>query len=73
MTMRVHVAMLANMHYWLLLMLLDASYRDQDRAPRYKAIDGMTECLWHLGLELAARWDVGLPFDQLGRKLWGGP
>ena len=37
-----HIATLANMHYWLLLMLLDASYRDQDRAPRYKAVDGMT-------------------------------
>jgi hypothetical protein len=62
------VAKLGNMHYWILLMLLDASYRAQDREPRYKAIDGMTQCLWHLGLSLARRWGVGPPFDQLGRN-----
>jgi hypothetical protein len=62
------VAKLANLHYWILLMLLDVSYRGQDRGPRYKAIDGMTQCLWHLGLWLARRWGVGLPFDQLGRS-----
>ena len=62
------VAMLANLHYWILLMLLDASYRSQDRGPRYQAIEGMTQCLWHLGLWLARRWGVGLPFDQLGRN-----
>jgi hypothetical protein len=62
------VANLANLHYWILLMLLDASYRGQDRGPRYKAIDGMTQCLWHLGRWLARRWGVGLPFDQLGRN-----
>jgi hypothetical protein len=62
------VAKLANLHYWILLMLLDASYRAQDRGPRYKAIEGMTQCLWHLGLWLACRWGVGLPFDQLGRN-----
>jgi hypothetical protein len=62
------VAKLANLHYWIVLMLLDASYRAQDRGPRYKAIDGMTQCLWHLGLWLAQRWGVGLPFDQLGRN-----
>lgn len=62
------VAKLANLHYWILLMLLDVSYRAQDRGPRYKAIDSMTQCLWHLGLWLARRWGVGLPFDQLGRN-----
>jgi hypothetical protein len=62
------VAKLANLHYWILLMLLDASYRAQDRGPRYKAIEGMTQCLWHLGLWLACEWGVGLPFDQLGRN-----
>jgi Ferritin-like len=62
------VAKLANLHYWILLMLLDVSYRGQDRGPRYKAIDSMTQCLWHLGLWLARRWGVGLPFDQLGRN-----
>jgi hypothetical protein len=62
------VALLANMHYWILLMLLDAGYRSQDRFIRYKAIDGMTQCLWHLGMYLAHQWGVGLPFDQLGRN-----
>jgi hypothetical protein len=62
------VAKLANLHYWILLMLLDASYRAQDRGPRYKAIEGMTQCLWHLGLWLAREWGLGLPFDQLGRN-----
>jgi hypothetical protein len=62
------VAKLSNLHYWILLMLLDASYRAQDRGFRYKAIDGMTQCLWHLGLALARQWGVGMPFDQLGRN-----
>jgi hypothetical protein len=62
------VAWFANLHYWILLMSLDAGYREQDRAPRYKAVDCMTQCLWHLGLTLAERWRVGMPFDQLGRN-----
>jgi hypothetical protein len=62
------VAWLANLHYWILLMLLDASYHDRDRGPRYQAIEGMTQCLWHLGLTLAERWGTGLPFDRLGRN-----
>jgi hypothetical protein len=62
------VALLANMHYWILLILLDAGYRSQDRFIRYKAIDGMTQCLWHLGMHLARRWKVGLPFDRVGRN-----
>jgi hypothetical protein len=62
------VAWLANLHYWILLMLLDASYRDRDRGPRYRAIEGMTQCLWHLGLMPAERWGTGLPFDRLGRN-----
>jgi Ferritin-like len=58
------LAWLADLHYWLLLMLLDASYRKRQLSLRYKSIDGMTQCLWHLGLELAGHWGFGVPFDQ---------
>ena len=59
------IAWLANLHYWIVLMLLDVTYRGLDRRMRYKAIDSMTQALWWLGLDLAAR-NAGMPFDPLG-------
>ena len=69
------VAWLSNLHYWMLLGLLDLAYRAQGPIAvynaaslpfQYKAIDTMTMALWSLGRWLADRFRVGMPFDQLG-------
>jgi hypothetical protein len=59
------LAWLSNLHYWIILSLLDSAYRDVGLSLRYVAIDQMTMGLWHLGLTLA-RMKYGLPFDPMG-------
>lgn len=69
------VAWLSNLHYWIILSLLDLAYRARGVNPvysaanlgfQYKAIDNMTMSLWSLGRFLADRFTVGVPFDALG-------
>ncbi len=69
------VAWLSNLHYWIILALLDLAYRARDLnvvynaahlSYQYKAIDNMTMSLWSLGRFLADRFTVGVPFDALG-------
>ena len=60
------LAWLADLHYWLVLTLLDAAYRSSDLRLLYKGIDNMTLALWQLGEWLADKYAVGLPFDQFG-------
>lgn len=60
------VAWLGNLHYWIVLALLDARYRGPGMALQYHATDVMTRGLWYLGLHLAREYGIGLPFDQLG-------
>jgi hypothetical protein len=59
------LAWLTDLHYWLLLALLDVGYRSESRVQRYMAIDVMTQCLWHCGLHLAQSFGVAAPFDRL--------
>jgi len=57
------IAMLGNLHYWIILMLLDLSYRNA--RPQYLGLaisNHMTGPLMTLGQLLAQR-GVGLPFD----------
>ncbi len=60
------LAWLGDLHYWLILGLLDASYRGASLVGRYRAIGQMTRCLWSIGVELADTHEVGFPFDPLG-------
>jgi hypothetical protein len=60
------LAWLANLHYWLILALLDSAYRSTDLRLIYKAIDNMTLALWQLGDWLAEKYSTGVPFDQFG-------
>jgi hypothetical protein len=60
------LAWLADLHYWTILCLLDTAYRARARKFCYKAIDGMTQGLWHLGHHLAEHYQTGLPFDPMG-------
>ena len=60
------LAWLADLHYWIILCLLDLAYRSNTRKIAYKAIDNMTLGLWHLGKHLAKEYHLGVPFDQLG-------
>lgn len=60
------LAWLGDLHYWLILGLLDHAYRGRDRAGRYRAVGQMTRALWSIGLELANTYGVGFPFDPLG-------
>jgi hypothetical protein len=60
------LAWLADLHYWIILCLLDVAYRSNTRKMAYKAIDNMTLGLWFLGRHLADRYQTGIPFDQLG-------
>ncbi len=62
------VAWLANLHYWLLLTLLDARYRLVDLRLQYHATDAMTMGLWVLGLDLARTYGVAMPFDPMGSQ-----
>jgi len=66
------LAWLSNLHYWLILTLLDEAYRSSDLRSRYKAIDNMTLALWQLGERLAQKYSVGLPFDQFGPQYMVG-
>ena len=59
------LAWLGDLHYWLVLGLLDRSYRSTDRTGRYQAVAQMVGCLFEIGLELGQRHHVGLPFDPL--------
>jgi rubrerythrin len=58
------LAWLSNLIYWILLCLLDVSYRSNNRKLIYVAIEQMSAALWWLGLELA-RNRVGMPFDVM--------
>jgi hypothetical protein len=69
------VAWLADLHYWIILSLLDVAYRSRGFAAfysapqlafQYKAIDNMTQGLWLLGLHLASAFETGVPFDSMG-------
>lgn len=60
------LAWLADLHYWIILCLLDTAYRAGDRKFCYKAIDNMTLGLWHLGVSLAEKHQTGIPFDPMG-------
>jgi hypothetical protein len=60
------LAWLADLHYWIILCLLDTAYRAGARKFAYKAIDNMTLGLWHLGRHLGEYYQVGLPFDPMG-------
>jgi len=69
------IAWLADLHYWIILSLLDVAYRSRGFAAfysapqlayQYKAIDNMTQGLWLLGLHLASAYQTGVPFDAMG-------
>jgi hypothetical protein len=60
------LAWLADLHYWVILCLLDTAYRSGTRKLCYKGIDNMTHGLWHLGRHLAEEYKTGLPFDPMG-------
>ena len=59
------LAWLGDLHYWLILGLLDHSYRGRDRTGRYQAVGQMTRALWSIGTELGDTYCVGFPFDPL--------
>ncbi|ACY14145.1 ferritin-like domain-containing protein [Haliangium ochraceum] len=67
------LAWLSDLHYWIVLSLLDTAYRYADpydnilRKYQYKAIDNMVSGFWPLGLELARR-GAGAPFDAIGTQ-----
>jgi hypothetical protein len=67
------LAWLSDLHYWIVLALLDIAYRYADpydniqRKYQYKAIQNMTGAFWPLGL-LLARKGWGVPFDALGTQ-----
>jgi len=60
------LAWLADLHYWIILCLLETAYRAGDRKFCYKAIDNMTLGLWHLGVWLSEQYQTGIPFDPMG-------
>jgi hypothetical protein len=69
------VAWLSNLHYWIILTLLDLAYRSKGFTPlfsaakldyQYRAIDNMTMGLWVLGQHLANHYSLGVPFDAMG-------
>jgi hypothetical protein len=69
------VAWLGNLHYWIILALLDLAYRHKGFTPlfsaakldyQYRAIDNMTMGLWVLGEHLAEHYGLGVPFDAMG-------
>jgi len=57
-------AWLGNLQYWIVLMLLDLSYRPEGGGFLSLARNHMTGPLWRLGKHLAA-FTAGLPFDPL--------
>jgi hypothetical protein len=67
------LAWLSDLHFWIVLTLLDIAYRYADpydniqRKYQYKAIENMTGAFWPLGLALARKgW--GVPFDAMGTQ-----
>ncbi|MHC1560001.1 ferritin-like domain-containing protein [Actinomycetospora sp. C-140] len=58
------LAWLADLHYWIVLMLLDLSYRSGDPGPGSQSRQNMTSALLPLGEAIAAL-GVGMPFDPL--------
>jgi len=69
------LAWLSNLHYWIILALLDLAYRARGFTPlfsaarldyQYRAIDNMTMGLWLLGNHLANHYSLGVPFDAMG-------
>jgi hypothetical protein len=56
------IGWLSNLHYWIILALLDCNYRNIGLKPKYKAVGNMTQALYSLGLYLS-RKKIGLPFD----------
>jgi hypothetical protein len=59
------LAWLGDLHYWLILGLLDRAYRGRDRTGRYQAVGQMTRALWSIGIHLADSYGIGFPFDPL--------
>lgn len=59
------LAWLGDLHYWLILGLLDDSYRGRSRTGRYQAVGQMTRALWSIGTTLSDTYGVGFPFDPL--------
>ncbi|HEX4421925.1 MAG TPA: ferritin-like domain-containing protein [Kofleriaceae bacterium] len=60
------LAWLGDLHYWIILTLLDTAYRAPELKLQYKAIDNMTSGLWLIGRHLASQYGVGMPFDAIG-------
>jgi Ferritin-like len=60
------LAWLGNLHYWLLLAMLDDASRSTNLKFRYAAVDQMSMALWAVGIELADKHNVGMPFDPIG-------
>ena len=58
------IGWLGNLHYWIILALLDVNYRNTYMAEKYRAIGNMTGTLYQLGVTLAKR-NIGMPFDQM--------
>lgn len=58
------VAWLSDLHYWIILMLLNLTYRETENAFLSLARNHMTGPLWQLGKLLSSR-GAGLPFDPL--------
>ena len=59
---------LSNLHYWVILCILDLAYREKDHRLKYTGIDHMTTSLWRLGTHLADIYHVGLPFDSMSTR-----
>lgn len=58
------IAWLGDLHYWIILALLDVSTRLGNQKERYKAINNMTMALYSIALFLADR-GIGIPFDKM--------
>ncbi len=65
------LAWLADLHYWVILALLDVRYRAGRLSLAYHAVDVMTLGLFALGDAIAERGHV-VPFDTLGPSSPGG-
>jgi hypothetical protein len=59
---------LSNLHYWIILSIMDIAYRENSLRLRYTGIDHMTTSLWRLGTHLAEHYNVGLPFDSMATR-----
>lgn len=62
---RRRLAWLSNLIYWTLLCLLDVSYRTNNRKLIYLAVEQMASGLWWIGLDLAHKHRIGMPFDVM--------